>query len=230
MNNLTTNSLVVADISVKIDAEGRYCLNDLHRAAGGESRHEPNRYLRGQQAIELIEELLTTQIPVVSLEGRYGGTYVCKELIYAYAMWISPSFHLKVIRAYDEIATQGGHISPTATPEQAKRLAIRAKGIATRHEFTAVLKDHDVTGKGYAQCTDAINAPILGAPAAMVKVQNGLTAKANLRDTLTNEQLTIIALSEMVAARRITEQNTRGNRPCSDVCGNTARAIMESVR
>lgn len=95
--------LAVAGVDVRQDAEGRFCLNDLHRAAGGERRHDTREFLSREATKELIAELETqmTGISVNKVKGRYGGTYVCKELVYAYAMWISPTFHLKVIRAYD---------------------------------------------------------------------------------------------------------------------------------
>lgn len=112
--NPTQNALVVADIAVRQDSEGRFCINDLHKVAGGEKRHAPNEWLRNKQALELIEELTKPGIPglkenqplKVAHGGSKPGTYVCKELVYAYAMWISPAFHLKVVRAYDAMMTQ----------------------------------------------------------------------------------------------------------------------------
>lgn len=105
------NTEVVIDgIIIRQDAEGRYCLNDFHQAAGGEARHTPNRWHRSDGTVELVEELKRQNWALNAVEtrrGRAGGTYVVKELVYAYAMWISPTYHLKVIRAYDRLATQG---------------------------------------------------------------------------------------------------------------------------
>lgn len=105
-----TQLLVISSITINTDEEGRYSLNDFHKAAGGARRHEPSLWLANQQTGELIRalEAENTGIPVISAKrGRNGGTFVVRELVYAYAMWISPKFHLEVIRAYDRLATNG---------------------------------------------------------------------------------------------------------------------------
>lgn len=93
--------LTVAGFGVRQDADGRYSLNDLHRAAGGEPKHTPGRFTITQQFKDLSEELSRNQDSPPSTSGAGIGTFVAKELVYAYAMWISPKFHLQVIRAYD---------------------------------------------------------------------------------------------------------------------------------
>lgn len=102
------NALIIAETSICQDSNGRYCLNDLHRAAGAEERHSPNRWTRTESYTSLVSELTpeTAFAPSASIRGGIKpGTYVCKELVYAYAMWISPAFSLKVIRAYDAMAS-----------------------------------------------------------------------------------------------------------------------------
>jgi hypothetical protein len=128
-----TQFLVIADTLIHQDAEGRYCLNDFHKAAGGEAKNKPSEWLRNKQTTDLIEEISKAGIPALDAGipasiiqpvmtingGNQPGTYVVKELVYAYAMWISPAFSLKVIRAYDALMT-GGYSSQDYLALQAK--------------------------------------------------------------------------------------------------------------
>lgn len=86
--------------------ENLYSLNDLHIASGSENKHQPALFLRLDTTQELIKEIDQTsdlQIcrSVKSLRtGQNKGTWACEELVLAYAMWISPKFHLVVLRAF----------------------------------------------------------------------------------------------------------------------------------
>lgn len=111
-------ALVIAGERIRRDTVGRYCLNDLHRASGGAAKHQPAFWLRNSQTEDLVTELLmgasaNSQTPPVAKlnDGFNNGTYVARELVYAYAMWISPAFNLQVIRAYDALVT-----APPADP------------------------------------------------------------------------------------------------------------------
>ena len=111
---MTSIAIAIADVVVRQDSKGRYNLNDFHRAAGEENRHRPSLWAENQQAKDLAAEIAQETgkagIPALVLQrgGKAPGTYACKELVYAYAMWISPAFHLKVIRTFDKAVTDVG--------------------------------------------------------------------------------------------------------------------------
>jgi hypothetical protein len=111
MNKHSTTKLVIANTSIHQDADGRFSLNDLHRASGGNPVHAPGQFLRNQQTIDLIaaidsESDVQISASVATKKGGHNqGSYGAKELVYAYAMWISPKFHLQVIRTFDALVT-----------------------------------------------------------------------------------------------------------------------------
>lgn len=109
----------IAGTSIRTDDDGRFSLNDLHAASGGEKRHSPSYWLSNQQTQALIAELQTTGNPVVTREGRKGGTFVVKELVYSYAMWINARFHLHVIRTFDKASASPDVISAKVNAELA---------------------------------------------------------------------------------------------------------------
>lgn len=126
---MKNQALTIGNTQVRQTESGLYCLNDLHKASGKGEHLRPSYFLRADQTIGMIDSLNVRQAHncvVKGVRGASGGTYVCKELVYAYAMWISPDFSIDVIQAFDAIA-QGNEkqaLAMAGTQAAADRLAL----------------------------------------------------------------------------------------------------------
>lgn len=113
--------ITILNTTIRRDDVGRFCLNDLHSAAGGTAADQPSNWVRLDATHALAEELSNVSEmgskPLEVKMGRYGGTYAVRELVYAYAMWISPKFHVAVIRAFDAMV-RGQVASPPSIPSE----------------------------------------------------------------------------------------------------------------
>lgn len=111
MNNSNTNNLncpVIAGIAITVDKDGRYNLNALHKASGGEKKNNPSYWLSLQGTQELIleleQQLSDTEISVSVVQSIKGGlnqgTFAHELLAVSYAGWISPKFQLMVNQVF----------------------------------------------------------------------------------------------------------------------------------
>jgi len=178
--------LILFGVTVRIDKDGRYCINDLHKAAGGNRKDDPADWMRLKQTKSLAEVIVkeNTGIPVVSVGGRNGGTFACKEMVYSYAMWISAEFNLRVIRTFDEYAS--GRNAQIAVRNEA-RLEYRPMTDAIKSERE--LAGKDIKPHHFSNEADLINRIALGMTAAKFRAHHELKKDVSIRDYLTPEQI-----------------------------------------
>ena len=106
----TPNSITIGDITIHQSENGLYLLTDLWKASGGLKKDQPNRWLILESTNKYISHLGTKTGNVekssyfLTIQGKDNqGTYVCRQLVYSYAMWISPAFHDLVIDTFDQL-------------------------------------------------------------------------------------------------------------------------------
>lgn len=188
MNGLIESSVRIDGVTIRRDSAGRFRLNDLHKASGGEKRHQPSDWLRIQQARELIGALENSgnsrSISAVdSVEGRNGGTYVVKELVYAYAMWVSAEFHLHVIRTFDELMEAQAELAAAKASRQRARMESLALTDSVKYDRLA--KGKDLKPYHFSNEFDLINRVVLGCSSKQYRTAHGLAANDPVRDSLT---------------------------------------------
>lgn len=159
----------VANISIRQFGD-LYSLNDLHKASGGQDKHSPRRWLQNKQTADLIAEIEIDGIP--SIQKKQGlGTFVSKELVVHYGMWISPAFSLKVIRAFldtQEDVSGSPKLETQTTIDERRGLVDAVKLLVSRCgiDYSAAYRMvHQRFGVAHI---DQIAAPLLPAAVAYV--------------------------------------------------------------
>ena len=216
---VTNQTFTIAETVINM-VDGLYSLNDLHKASGNESKHQPAFFMRNQETKELIEEiersanLLNGAIckAVKRIQGgdaKKQGTYVCKEIVYRYAMWISPKFALIVIRAFDAMVTR------TDSTQRAVLVAACTKLSAGNMAISDVYKM--VGGKfGYDNIID-IPTPLL--PEAIAFVYELILLKRNHQPAKDHQQQLYETLQRLFdsTAERIMQLSIISFLPFADV-------------
>ncbi len=176
-------NLTILNKKIRIK-DGLYCLNDLHKASGGEPKNKPALYLANKKTKDYLE---TVGIPIVTIEGRNGGTYAHKKVVYDYAMWISPVFKDAVIEAYDALVN--GQLEELQRQQSRQNTKLEAK-------FLTDAITYDKKGKAahyhYSNEFNLINKVVLGMNAKQYRIENGIEPNQPIRDTLTKAEIAAI--------------------------------------
>ena len=184
------SNLAILNTSIR-SHENLFSLNDLHQASGGKSKHQPSFFIRLDTTKDLVAEIEkdSETKALKTIRGTQGGTYACEELVIAYAMWISPQFHLVVLRAflnlYKSESQNANQIQPLADEPlnllvQAYHLLYQASDLRTKVQPTFIGIDIDRhfgshylhnLGKPLSQCMENIQAYIHASAERLMFVQ-----------------------------------------------------------
>ena len=185
-----SNQLTILNTPIT-QIDNLFSLNLVHQSEGGEAKHKPVLFLRLESTKALIAEIESdgqTQAVKV-LRGTNGGTYACEELVIAYAMWISPKFHLIVLRAFLAMhkseSQNANQIQPLADEPlnllvQAYHFLYQASDLRTKVQPTFIGIDIDRhfgshylhnLGKPLSQCMENIQAYIHASAERLMFVQ-----------------------------------------------------------
>lgn len=118
--------VTIDDTQVRTDAQGRYCLNDLHKAAIANGKatdsQRPAEFLKAAKVQEFIAALdadtqcdesrsaenignakKSTSVKS-TIGGKSPGTYAVELVAIRYAAWIDPGFEIRVYRTFQKAA------------------------------------------------------------------------------------------------------------------------------
>lgn len=191
----------ICNTGVRLDAEGRYSLNDLHRSAIANGKatesQKPSEFLRAESVKAFIAVLdAKAEIPalVVKKGGNAPGVYAAELVAIRYAAWIDPSFEVQVYQSFQE----SRHRQMEAAREEMVRAASRQQARLEAPFMTAALRDARAEqGKAtashhYRNEMDMLNRIVLGLPAKEYRQAYDVADDHPIREALSAAEIAAI--------------------------------------
>lgn len=233
--------LILRDVLIEQDAEGRVCLDDLWRLAGASASRAPKFWRRTEPAKALVraleEKVMESHLSPEVVSSRRGrghvGTFAHPIIAAAYAGYLDTSLEIEMrdvwLRYRSGDPTLADDILQRASAEANHWVGVRALSRSRRKSYTDTLKAHGVEKKGYMECTEAVYIHLLGGRSYELRGRMNLKPKTNLRDNLDAGSLAFIMAAESLAAERIEDEQRQGNRACADASAIGASAIRKAI-
>lgn len=99
-------------LTIEPNVHGLYPLSGIFKASGGLKNNRPAYWLKRADTTAYID-FLKAEVGVLQviqiIQGgtpELQGTFVCRELVYDYATWVSPALRYAVVQAFDTLLTQ----------------------------------------------------------------------------------------------------------------------------
>jgi hypothetical protein len=143
----------------------------------------------------------TNALGLLVKAGRYGGTYAHKDIAFHFAMWLSPEFQIYLIKEFQRLKEDENNRLKLEWSYQ------RHLAKVNYHIHTDAIKGNLIPKElskaqisyVYANEADLLNVALFGITAKQWRETNP-TAKGNIRDEATIEQLVVLSNLESINA------------------------------
>lgn len=156
----------------------------------------------------------TNAIGIISKAGRYGGgTFAHKDIAFEFGSWLSAEFKLYLIKEFQRLKEE--ETSHLQLEWDLQRTLAKINYRIHTDAIKENLLPQELTRKHalmvYATEADVLNMALFGKTAAQWR-DNNPTAKGNIRDTATLEQLVVLSNLESLNAVLIHQQMPQSER------------------
>lgn len=192
-----TTLIAIEGVKVRQDDEGRYCLNDLHKAAMAAGKatlsQRPGEFLKTGSVSAFAQTLTDAKksASVITVRGGKGqGSYGVELVAIRYAAWLDPSFEIQVYETFQ--ALRRGEIEQARGVAMREQARLESRFLADALKFNRTDQGKAVSHYHFSNEYDLINRVVLGCSSKQYRERHGIPKGDSIRDRLTAGEIETI--------------------------------------